>query len=338
MLVSNFADVEFASERAMELLRCRSEKELLERWHQVRPLYERRCADITASPTRALTLDVDLDAGESPLRLRFEMFSLEEDECTGGLLLIKDRRALESADRNLRLASRMETLVQLYRQAAHDLKAPLNAISLHLELLAETIRMLQKGMLPSSEDPREQIDILRSELMRLDRLLISLLGHARPDVSTPDVFSLQEVARRAVDLAEPLAKKRCVELSFDEGKVSRDGFGYADQLHQAILNLIINALEASGSGGRIDVVAREQGDDVILSIRDQGPGIAPALLERIFDLGVTTKKDGSGIGLGVARAIVEAHGGRLEIQSGLGRGTLVEIRCPTSPSDTDRDL
>jgi signal transduction histidine kinase len=104
--------------------------------------------------------------------------------------------------------------------------------------------------------------------------------------------------------------------------------GYPHRLRQAFLNVAVNALEAMPHGGHLTVEARREGKRARVALRDTGPGIAPEALPRLYDAEFSTKKGGSGIGLHVARALVELHGGEIEIESALGRGTDVRVVVP----------
>ena len=109
-----------------------------------------------------------------------------------------------------------------------------------------------------------------------------------------------------------------------------------DQLKQAVDNLLRNAIEASPDGGRVRLEARRDGDDCTITVVDEGPGIPPDALPRIFDLYFTTKADGTGVGLAVTNQIVEAHQGRIDVESAPGSGTRMTIRVPAGQEAADR--
>ena len=104
--------------------------------------------------------------------------------------------------------------------------------------------------------------------------------------------------------------------------------GYSDRLRQAFLNVAVNALEAMPHGGRLTVEARRDGKRAWVALRDTGPGIAPEALPHLYDPEFSTKDGGSGVGLHVARALVELHGGEITIESAVGRGTDVRVVVP----------
>jgi signal transduction histidine kinase len=109
-----------------------------------------------------------------------------------------------------------------------------------------------------------------------------------------------------------------------------------DQLKQAVDNLLRNAIDASPDGGRVRLGARRDGTDHVIDVRDEGPGIPADILPRIFDLYFTTKADGTGVGLAVTHQIVEAHRGRIDVESSPGAGTRMSVRIPADQEAADR--
>jgi signal transduction histidine kinase len=147
-------------------------------------------------------------------------------------------------------------------------------------------------------------------------------------MTPPERFDLTGSLADLMALLTPQAKKQGVEVETrlpDEPLPMR---GYPDRLRQAFLNVAVNALEAMPNGGRLTLEARREGKRARVALRDTGPGIAPEALPRLYDAEFSTKNGGSGIGLHVARALVELHGGEIEIASALGRGTDVEVTVP----------
>jgi signal transduction histidine kinase len=182
------------------------------------------------------------------------------------------------------------------------------------------------------EEHRELLDVLSSETRRIDRIVQQFLEFARPPRLVP----------RAVDLAGLLSDRAAAitGLALSRGVIVAPdvaGAGTAtldtDQFSQAIDNLLRNAVDASPAGATVHVRAsRESGGHTVI-IEDQGPGIAPEHLPKIFDLYFTTKADGTGVGLAVTHQIIEAHGGAIEVDTAVGRGTRMIVRLPASRED-----
>lgn len=188
---------------------------------------------------------------------------------------------------------------KLVNSLAHEIRNPLNALSVNLNLLSREI-----GDGPGADKLATAIE----EIRRLDELLNAFLRFARPKVPKAQQIELSRVLAELETFIAPVAATSDVTLEFQTIRdvvVETDG----DLLKQALLNVILNSLEAGAH--RVEIVAEERGDDVIISVRDDGPGLAePA---RAFEPFHSTKADGTGLGLPTARAIVESLGGRLEL-------------------------
>jgi signal transduction histidine kinase len=235
-------------------------------------------------------------------------------------------RALESTERR-----RQALLADL----AHELRTPLATLEGYVEGLAD-------GVVAPDQDAWT---VLQSELVRLRRLVEDLETLSRAEERQLDLrpgpVDPGGLVTRAVRAAEPAYKAKGVALqaSIDPllPLVSVD----PDRLGEVLGNLLGNALRHTPPGGRVQVSAHEDGDQVELSVTDSGEGIPPELLERVFerffrvDAARTRDGGGSGLGLTISRAIVEAHGGRLWADSaGYGRGARFVVRLPTIPTRT----
>jgi signal transduction histidine kinase len=258
--------------------------------------------------------------------LRFEAYSLQEEACTGHLVLLKDRRAVDVLETDLLLASQMRSLPHLYRMLTHDLKAPLNAMQLTLELLSDP---LSGPADPVREAKRQRyISVLREEMRRLDRTLQAMLGENEPIGAASGTFDFRDVARDVAALLTPQARRQRVSVELRVPEQPVEGTGMRDRLKQAFLNVAINALEAMPAGGRLTLAVFRESDDIVVECRDTGPGIAPDLVDQAYQLYYTTKKSGSGLGLYVARLVAESHGGEIRIDSRPGQGTVVALSVP----------
>jgi signal transduction histidine kinase len=188
---------------------------------------------------------------------------------------------------------------KLVNSLAHEIRNPLNALSVNLNLLSREI-----GDGPGAGKLATAIE----EIRRLDELLNAFLRFARPKVPKGRKVELSRILTELETFIAPVAATSDVTLAFHTVRdvvVETD----ADLLKQALLNVILNSLEAGAR--RVEIFAEERGDDFVISVRDDGPGLAePA---RAFEPFHSTKADGTGLGLPTARAIVESLGGRLEL-------------------------
>ncbi len=208
---------------------------------------------------------------------------------------------------------------------AHEIRNPLGAIKGFAQYAAERH--------PGDETLREDMDTVVTESSRLERLVQSLLSYARPKqqlhlVSTPVGDLLHRVARLAGAAAQE--KEVILETSASSpGDISAELD--AEQMLQALLNITINAVDASGEGQTVSLGFQRDEEHLIIEVRDQGEGIDPAMLERIFEPYVTEKKaSGTGLGLAVALRTTKAHGGRIEVDSRPGHGSVFRIILPLS--------
>jgi signal transduction histidine kinase len=309
VLVSRGPQLAFASPRGLELLGAGHLEAAAKIWAGL-PAAQR------SDPWRG---PLDLP-GER--RLHAEVSHLESGE---SVVLLHDARPLDALETDLRLAAQVEALARVYRAFAHELRAPLGALTLHLDLLVD----------PASASPVEHarhVDVLRGEVERLARLLEDVLTHEAPD---PDRQVPLDLGRLLADLAgllAPQARKQNVELDVDLPQAPIPLVGYPDRLTQAFLNLAVNALEAMPHGGRLELQAQVPGPDAVqVRFSDTGEGMSTEQLAQALAGGASTKASGHGIGLGVARALLALHAGRLEVRSTPGQGTTVEVELPLAP-------
>ena len=326
LLVGSAEKLEFANALALELLGCRGLDELQRQWPEFRRLLQiEGIREATGAKPKRITVDLPLESGMRFLRL--EIHALQDHACHGCLVLLRDRKAGDILEIDLLLASRMRSLVHVYRVMAHDLKAPLNAMQLTLELLADSVG--HDAVTGESAARRHRhVEVLRQELGRLNRILQTMLDQKEPMGAVPHAFDLCEVVREIVALLAPQARGQRIEMRTQLPGDTVYLCGYRDRLKQALLNIAINGLEAMPGGGRLEIDLRAQAASASVTIADSGSGIPQALLDEIDQIYFTTKKTGSGIGLYVARLVVESHGGEIFVQSEPRSGTCFTVTLP----------
>jgi len=221
-------------------------------------------------------------------------------------------------------SERIDSIMNLAAGVAHEIGNPLNAIGIHLQLLRRRLADLGSA----GAKVNESIDIVESEVRRLDGIVRNFLGAVRPAV--PDLADTQllEVVAGALALLKDqmaeLGVRAVVEVADELPLVLADH----GQVKQALFNVIKNALEAMDRGGQITVRARSDDEWVVLEVADTGVGISAEKLTRVFDAYYTTKADGNGLGLLIVLRILRAHGGRVDVASAPGKGTTVTLRFP----------
>jgi len=325
LLVGPAGRPEFANRLALDLLDCASDDELRRRWPELQRALQLEPVQ-TLSGARPKRITVDLPGQGGTRLLRLETHMLREPHCVGSLLLLRDRQAGDILETDLLLASRMRSLVHVYRVLAHDLKAPLNAMQLTLELLADADSY--DGAPDGRARRQRHVEVLREELSRLNRILQTMLDQKEPIDAVPHLFDLRELIREIIVLLAPQARAQHVELDVGQPEAPLCLQGYRDRLKQALLNIAINGLEAMPGGGRLTVRVETAAGQARIEVGDTGSGIPDHLLDEIDQIYFTTKSTGSGIGLYVARLVVESHGGEIAVRSEPGAGTRFIVRLP----------
>jgi two-component system sensor histidine kinase HydH len=169
---------------------------------------------------------------------------------------------------------------------------------------------------------------MRNEIGRLDRLVSDILDYARPVQLQREKFDINDFLKKLAEFYKGIfdEKKVTVKMDLPGGKILVDGD--KDKLRQAFVNLIQNAIEAMPTGGSLSLKVEKQQAMIFCQVRDTGIGISESALRRLFDLFFTTKERGTGLGLSNVRKIIDAHGGRIEIDSYPQKGTKVNLWLP----------
>lgn len=222
----------------------------------------------------------------------------------------------------LDVATRLAAISRVTGGVAHEIKNPLNAIVLRLDLLRERLGRPEEELL-------QEIDIISKEVMRLDRVVKTFLDFSRPVEVHMQDLELAAVASEVADLMTPHAGLWRVGIEFSRNSGNTLIRGDPDMLKQAILNLVSNAIEAmKRQGGHLRLAVGGDGDVVTLEVSDTGPGIPPEARDKVFQLYFTTKSKGSGIGLAMTYRAVQLHNGTIEFTSESGVGTTFQLRLP----------
>ncbi len=235
----------------------------------------------------------------------------ERLRATGGRLAQATARAEE--------AERLAALGRLAAGLAHEIRNPLGSI-------AGSIELLRTGGTLSEQD-QELCGIIERETARLTDLMNDMLDLSRPRLPSRHLLDIAMVARDVVALASRSGRGADVEVRY-EGPAELEVFADPAQMRQLIWNLLRNAVQASSAGDRVEVRLGADGERVVLSIADGGPGIAPSARDRLFDAFFTTRSHGVGIGLAVVKRIVDDHAFTIEVENGSERGTTFRVVMP----------
>jgi signal transduction histidine kinase len=227
---------------------------------------------------------------------------------------------LQESSEQLQRADRLKTLGEVAAGLAHEIRHPLASIRGALEIIDERSR-------PDSPEA-EFSRLAMSEVQRLDNLVWEFLRYARPHEPDLRPTSLHDVVERVVALLRIEAEQGGVMLDVERSRPMPDAWIDALQIEQVLLNVILNAIQASPSGSRVRVCERLDQQDVIIDVIDEGPGIPGEHLEHVFSPFFTTRERGTGLGLAIAHRIVLTHNGHIEVTQTSERGTCVRIRLP----------
>ena len=235
--------------------------------------------------------------------------------------IVRDLSDLRVAEERARSAEQLASLSLITAGIAHDIGTPMNVILGYADMLKDSL---------SNEKDRRRAEIISEQVRRVTNLIETLLNIARPHEMIRAPILASDVLDHALDFFREKLRSRGVEVERSHASPG-EILGDKDRLEQTFLNLIVNAADAMPNGGKLSTTVAVGEDGWIeVAIRDDGEGIEPNMLERIFEPFQTTKDRGEGTGLGlvVCRSIVLSHHGTIEVESECGKGTRFLLRFP----------
>ncbi len=273
-----------------------------------------------ASTIEYIRLGCDPESGATEIRSR--TVDLGHGPVTIGVCRdISERVAME---RKVRENERLAYVGHLTASLSHEIRNPLSSINMNLQILSENLQL--DGF------DRRRLDITVREVSRVENILRQLLDLSRPVNIELGFVEVRELVQECVDLVEPKTAEKRLKIVQRYSRPLPPCKLDAKKLLQALLNLILNAIEVTGEGSRILVFAKRvlvcENDFLELGVRDSGPGVDPAGISRLFDPFYTTKAQGSGLGLSNVKRIVEAHGGNVEVHAHSAPGATFVMRLP----------
>ena len=260
-------------------------------------------------------------------------------------------------------SERVQALTLLAASVAHEIGNPLNALHIHLQLMERELNKLRAAPTAASENataPRgfrfraaktpagsasanhtssigkleQYLDVAKGEINRLDYIVTQFLQAIRPMPPQLKPAFLNDVVQTTLELLQPELDNRGLTVKTKLARQLPAAPVDAAQIQQVLVNLIKNALQAMTTGGVLTLQTGQGNDGVWLSVADTGGGIPQAQINRIFEPFFTTKKEGSGLGLMIVQRIVRSHGGHIELESHVGRGTTFRIWLPLHEKKT----
>jgi signal transduction histidine kinase len=298
-------------------------EELLPRGHPLDPLVPVVAAGGGPAHDTTLTLSQD---GRSKEYLVSVFPVRDAARIMGTVVLLKDLESVKVVQSLVSYSAKLAALGRLTSGVAHEVKNPLNAMMIHVELLRDRLAV------PSPE-VQQSLDIIGSEIQRLDRVVQGFLRFMRPQELSLKALDVNALLGSVAALLEAEWQARGVRFRWELDPALPAIRADEELLRQAFLNILQNACQAMPDGGTVSIGTVREGRDLIrVSITDEGVGIPPENLERIFKLYFTTKAEGSGIGLSIVYRIIQMHDGAIEVQSEVRRGTTIVVRLPVRQS------
>jgi PAS domain S-box-containing protein len=285
------------------------------------PLFE--ALRLHGGELREIASETDLQTLDGRKRVSVSVQEIQgAGERMGALVTLRDLDSLESINTQLQVSERLAAVGRITAGVAHEVKNPLNSMRLWLENLKES--------LPADRDGAAQqaVNVLDAEIDRLDAVVKRFLDFARPMDVRLEPTQLAGLLREVLEVAQPQLQRAKVEVAQLLPIGIPEVFVDRDLLKQAVLNLVLNAVDAMPAGGQLQLTLSRRGEMAEITVGDTGKGIPPEHRQKVFQLFFTTRPGGSGIGLASTFRIVQLHNGSINFTSEVGRGTTFRIELP----------
>ncbi|HAR97180.1 MAG TPA: hypothetical protein DCR97_14645 [Deltaproteobacteria bacterium] len=261
------------------------------------------------------------DGRNWPTENKVQVITFQGERAVAGVC--RDITERIEMERRIRESERFAHIGQLTTSLAHELRNPLAAIKINVQILSKNLRL--------DGNDQKRGEIIAKEISRLERILTEMLDSAKPLRLTIEPVSINDVIDSCLDILFEKIQERRIGVWKRRARHLPVLLLDRDKMEQAVINILLNSIEALAEEGRISILTRSSfrhNNDVLLDIHDSGPGISEADLPYIFDPFFSSKKKGTGLGLYNAKKIVEAHGGRVSVKSTIGKGTHFRITFP----------
>lgn len=266
--------------------------------------------------------------GEKRIQVSLD-FVQEKSSQIGALLIMRDTEPVRRIGDEIEMSRRLSASGRLTRGVAHEVKNPINAIVLHLQLL-------QNKLAEQEPDTRRHMDIIDSEIRRLDRVVQTLVDFTRPRDLHLEETDFRRLLEDVAQLASPDAEQHGVRIDLHLSEIRLPVRVDTDLMKQALLNVVLNGVQAMPQGGVLSISAKRENNVVVAEVQDQGAGIPQEMHDKVFELYFTTKKEGSGIGLAQTYQILQWHYGTVDFESAENAGTVFRFQLPTAETDHEK--
>jgi PAS domain S-box-containing protein len=276
---------------------------------------------VRGEPVGPRSVALEVQGREVPHSLTVQMLR-ETNGVSGVLVSARNLERLSQLGAHLSYSQKLSALGRLTSGVAHEIKNPLNAMVIHVALLRQKLES-------AAPDARGYLDVLDEQIRRLDRVIQGFLKFTRPEELHLDAVPLEGILMEVLQLVSGEAQKNGIRVVREIPSDLPPVHGDRELLQQAFLNLMLNAKDAMPGGGTLKVAAQRSIDGYVeIEVEDNGVGISPSELPKIFDLYYTTKEAGSGIGLSLVYRIIQLHDGEVEVHSTPKAGTRFTIKLP----------
>jgi signal transduction histidine kinase len=260
--------------------------------------------------------------GDNGTEVQVSLDFIEEGgQQLGALLTMRDAESVRKIEGEIEVSRRLANIGKLTSGVAHEVKNPINSIVVHLEILRNKLKQ-------PDADTQRHMDVIGSEIQRLDRVVQTLVDFTRPVELKLAEIDLRTLVQQVTFVARPDSERHGVHVVTEIGDEALVTKADSDLPKQAPLNIVINGAQAMENGGTLTLRTRRNGAEAQIEIQDTGEGIPPAIRDKIFNLYFTTKKSGSGIGLAMTYRIMQLHNGSIHFDTRSGEGTTFYLTLP----------
>ena len=342
LLLSVYAPIKDASGELIAVVRCglRASEKLFEhvgRWRLFLAIFllgtlgsvtvGSAMANRLVRPVKDLTRGVrSVAAGDYAQRIPERGGQELEELASVFNRLVAQLAELRAAEAEMRKRQQLATLGEAAAVLAHEIRNPLGII--------KTSSQFVHGRVAEGSSEQRVLGYIGDEVDRIENLVRDILDFVRPRELHKVTVVIDELIERLANVAGPEFTKHRITFEVDSRTPGLRVVGDPDQIYQAFLNIVINAIQAMPNGGRVGVRSEEINGSALIAFSDTGPGVPIAIRDRIFEPFVTTKARGAGLGLAKVQAIIEAHAGRIHLDSASGQGTRFMITLPTYAGET----
>jgi signal transduction histidine kinase len=327
--------LDFANGRAQALFGCKDMHEVEQRLDGARERLTPALKRLIPKSHLQGSVDLETTVEGRPRSLRLELSRVGDTGSEGFLAVVTDEDTMRALETDLRLATHLRGLSRVSLATSHDIRTPLHTVVLYLELLRSTLSGKSPGKSEANTPERQEqyVDVIASEVQRLERMLETLLSQTRLAEATTERFDLLETIRDLLAFLEPHCRRTRVQFLLKPADSPVVIEGNKDSLRHALLHILITSTEGCPAGSEMDLSVAAADAKAAVVLRGVGPGLSAEVLDGSGGTPPTQRAFGPERGLYVARRVVERHGGSIKVRSGAKGAPTLEIRLPLAAAE-----